>query len=189
MDILALHLSPRQGGNSEILLDDFIEGAQSAGARVEKVSVSGRRIEPCTGCGACESSGSCILSDDMDELYPKLLAASKLVVSSSLFFYDVPAAGKALIDRVQPLWARRYTLKNLPAKPGAKGFLLALGATKGEDLFVPIHLTVKYFFDALGLPKKFDSLCLRQVEKMGDMASRQADRQKAREAGASFVKD
>jgi hypothetical protein len=99
----------------------------------------------------------------------------------------VPAKGKALIDRSQALWVRRYVLNLKEAlKPDGRGFLLALGATQGKNLFIPVGLSVKYFFDSLGLPKTFDGLFFRGVEKPGDLARRPEILASLREAGLAF---
>ena len=188
MDIIGLHLSPRQGGNSDVMLAEFSRGAAAAGATVRRFSVSDRRIEPCLACSACDIAGQCPTSDDMQELYPLLAQAKFIVVSTSIFFYDVPAQGKALIDRSQALWVRRHVLKRPEAlKPDGRGFLLALGATKGENLFLPVSLSVGYFFDALGfLPKTFQTLFLRQVEAPGDLERQPEKMSLIHEAGLGF---
>ena len=187
MDILSLHLSPRRGGNSEVMLDTFNEGAAEAGAKTLKFSVAGRRVGPCVGCGSCDSTGQCVITDDLEELYPLLATARNVVVSTSIYFYDVPAQGKALIDRSQALWARRYTLKlEETVKSDGRGFLLALGATRGANLFLPVSLSVKYFFDALGLPTTFETLFFRQIEKMGDLSRRPEYLRQISEAGLAF---
>ena len=173
MDILSLHLSPNRGGNSEVMLTAFTQAVAETGLEVLNFSVAERRVEACLGCSACESTGQCVLSDDLDELYPLLASARNIVISTSLYFYDVPAKGKALIDRSQALWSRRYVLNQKETlKPDGRGFLLALGATKGENLFVPVNLSIRYFFDALGMPKTFETLFFRGLEKPGDLAQR-----------------
>jgi len=188
MDILALHLSPRKKGNSAVMLDEFLRGAKEAGAGAVSYSVAEHNIKPCMGCGACEKTGECVITDDdMGELYPLLATAPMVVVSTSLFFYDVPAQGKALIDRTQPLWSRRYALKRTETlRPEGRGFLLAVGATKGKDLFMPVSLSVKYFFDSIGMPKEFDTLFFRQVEALGDMAKHPDYMKEIYEAGLAF---
>ncbi len=152
MDILALHFSPRKNGNSARMLEEFLKGAQSAGASAQTFSAADLKIQPCVECGGCDTTGECVLDDDMGQLYAPLAAAKKIVISTPLFFYDVPAQGKALIDRTQPLWARRYILKRTETlRPDGLGFLMAVGATKGRDLFLPVSLCVKYFFDSIVL--------------------------------------
>ncbi|MDR0882329.1 MAG: flavodoxin family protein [Candidatus Adiutrix sp.] len=188
MDILGLHLSPRRNGNSAAMLEEFLRGARHGGAAAESYFVADHDIRACTGCAACEETGQCVITDDdMAELYPRLATAPRIVVATSLFFYDVPAGGKALIDRAQTLWARRYRLGQTDMlRPDGRGFLLALGATKGRDLFVPVSLCVKYFFDALGLPRQFDHLFFRQIEGLGDLAGRDDYMSQIYEAGRAF---
>jgi len=187
MDILCLHLSPHQGGNSEVMLDAFAQGAGEAGAETLKFSVAGRRVEPCLGCGSCERDGQCVIDDELRDFYPVLASARNVVVGTSIYFYDVPAKGKALIDRSQALWVRRYVLNQKEAlKPDGRGYLLALGATRGKNLFNPVSLSIRYFFDALGLSKTFESLFFPGLEKPGDLAGRADLLASLREAGLAF---
>jgi len=187
MDILGLHLSPHQGGNSEVMLDSFVQGADEAGANVVKFSVAGHRVEPCRGCGSCNETGQCVIDDEMREFYPVLASARNVVVATSIYFYDVPAKGKALIDRSQALWVRRYVLNLKEAtKPDGRGYLLALGATRGKNLFNPVSLSIRYFFDALGLPKTFGNLFFPGLDKPGDLARQPELLSSLREAGLAF---
>ena len=188
MVILALHLSQRKTGNSAIMLKEFLRGAREAGAEAVEFSVADLKIKPCQGCSACEKTGECVIKDDdMTKLIPFLAKAPMVVVATSLFFYDVPAQGKALIDRTQPLWSWRYTLNRTDSlRPDGKGFLLALGATKGKDLFVPVNLCVKYFFDSIGMPKTFESLEFRQIEGLGNMAEHADHMAALYQAGLDF---
>ena len=187
MDILCLQLSPRQGGNSDTMLAAFSQGLAETGLKVIKFSVAEHRVEPCLGCSACDDTGQCAISDDLGDLYPLMAEAENVVVSTSIYFYDVPAKGKALIDRAQALWARRYLLNQKEmSKPGGRGFLLALGATRGENLFIPVSLSVRYFFDALGLPKTFETLFFRGLDKPGELARQPDKLETIREAGLAF---
>ena len=71
-------------------------------------------------------------------------------IASPIFFYNMTAQLKAVIDRCQTFWARKYKLKL--KDPGAnmrRGFLLSVGATRGKNLFEGLHLTAQYFFDAI----------------------------------------
>ena len=189
MTILALHLSPRKNGNSEIMLDEFLRGVrQASSSEVIKFSVADHNIEPCTGCSICEKTGQCVIKDDdMKQLYPLLASAPKIVVSTSIFFYDVPGKGKNLIDRTQPLWSHRYTLgRTATLRPNGQGFLLALGATKGKDLFIPVELSIKYFFDSIGFPKTFEKLFFPQIEGLKNMAEHPSHLEQLYQAGLNF---
>jgi protein-tyrosine-phosphatase len=87
-----------------------------------------------------------------------------------VFFYNVTAQLKALIDRCQALWARKYRLKLVdPARKLRCGVLLAAGATRGQNLFEGIKLTTQYFFDAIDA--RFSAnLTYRGIEGPKDMA-------------------
>ena len=85
--ILILSGSPRKGGNSDILCDEFQKGALSTGAEVEKIRVVEKKIAPCSGCYYCrESGGKCAYNDDMAELLQKIIDADVLVLSSPVYF-------------------------------------------------------------------------------------------------------
>jgi multimeric flavodoxin WrbA len=185
--VLGLHFSPRKDGSSGVLLERFREGAVEAGADFTLLSVSDHpEIKGCQECGACDASGECRFRDDMDVFYEAWEKADRIVVGSSIFFYDIPAQGKAVIDRSQAFWARRYRLgQHKDGKPGAKGFLLAVGATKGSNLFTPATLSIRYFFDSLAYPKDFDTLFFSGVE--GPQHLTEEQKNMAREAGRNFV--
>lgn len=150
MLILGLAGSPRNGSNSEILLDEALLGASEAGAEAEKAVLAKLKISPCIGCGSCEKTGECIIKDDMQKLYEKIEAAHALILSSPIYFYGLSAWAKAVIDRAQALWSRRYIMKDPRYGRDKKGFLIAVAATEGGKLFLGPQLTAKYFFDAAG---------------------------------------
>ena len=146
MKVLGIMGSPRIKGNADLLLDEALNGAKSQGAEVEKLVVDKLKISPCKEYLGCFRDGNCVIRDDMDAIYPKLLEADLLILASPMFFYGVSAQAKALIDRCQALWARKHVLKqNLP-DGGRKGAFIAVGATRGKRLFEGATLTVKYFF-------------------------------------------
>jgi arsenate reductase len=171
MFVLGLMGSPRRQGNTDLLLAAFLEGAQAKGAEVLKVDVAFKNIAPCQGCRFCEQQGFCRQKDDaMQEIYQLLRRADCVVIATPMFFYGPSAQLKALIDRSQALWARRYRMKLTDPKARFRmGFLLAVGATKGKDLFTGTSLTAKYFFDAVGAHYE-GFLGFRQVEEPGAIA-------------------
>ena len=108
MKILAIWGSPRRGGNTDILLGAFIDGATQGGAEVERIALRELKISPCLEIYHCFKDGTCPIKDDMLPLYDKLLAADVVVMASPIFFYSVSGQAKVFIDRTQALWARRY---------------------------------------------------------------------------------
>ena len=168
MTILGIMGSPRIEGNTDLLLDEALKGAQSQGAEVEKLIVDKLSIEPCREYYGCLNDGNCVISDDMDDIYPRLLKADGVIVASPMFFYGLTAQVKALIDRCQALWVRRYNLKQDLPGSGRKGAFIAVGATKGKALFDGSILTVKYFFEAIGV-EYVDELLIQGVDNKGEI--------------------
>jgi multimeric flavodoxin WrbA len=169
MKVLGIMGSPRRQSNTEILLDKALEGAREAGAEVEKVLVSKLKISPCLEIYACFKDGNCAIKDDMQSLYQKMLEADHIILASPIFFYGVTSQAKAAIDRCQALWARRHVLgMGKEDKRQRRGAFISVGATRGERLFDGAVLTVKYFFDAIGVRYSGD-LLVRGIDNKGQI--------------------
>ena len=160
--------SPRIKGNTDVLLDEALSGAESQGAQVEKILVDRLIISPCREYYGCTKDGNCTIKDDMEQIYPKLLDSDRIIVASPMFFYGLTSQLKALIDRSQAIWARKYLLKQKRPDTGRKGAFIAVGATKGKNLFDGSILTIKYFFEALSITYA-DELLIRKVDKKGEI--------------------
>lgn len=99
-NILAIVSSPRKGGNSEMLVDRFIEGAQEAGHFPQKICLRDKKIAPCTACEACLGNGGvCVQKDDMEEILQKMIEADVILLSTPVYFYSISAQLKIMIDR------------------------------------------------------------------------------------------
>ncbi|MBN1692559.1 MAG: flavodoxin family protein [Dehalococcoidales bacterium] len=167
MKVLAMMASPRIKGNSDILLDEAIKGAQTAGAVVEKIVLDKLRITPCKEIYHCLKDGTCPLRDDMTGIYDKILATDAIIIATPIFFYTVSAQLMAFISRCQAFWSRKYVLKNLDI-PLKRGGFICVGATKGIRLFEGPKLTMKYFFQAINAEYK-EELLIRGVDKKGEI--------------------
>ncbi|MCD6294629.1 MAG: NAD(P)H-dependent oxidoreductase [Deltaproteobacteria bacterium] len=169
MFVLGLQGSPRAKGNTSILLSAFLDEVERLGGRVSTLDATQMKVMPCRGCGVCERKGYCPQDDDMQAAYPLLRKADLVVLATPIYFYGPTAQLKAFIDRSQALWSRKYVLDlEDPMRKWRKGFLLAVGATKGKNLFDGTNLTAKYFFDAVGAGFE-GTLGYRRLEKAGDI--------------------
>ncbi len=187
MFILGLQGSPRLHGNTSILLAHFLEEAGKLGARTQTVDAAKKNIPACRECGTCEKKGFCPIDDDMQGIYPLLWEADLIVLATPIFFYGATAQLKALIDRSQALWSRKYALGlSDPGRQWRKGVLLAIGATKGKNLFEGVSLTAKYFFDAVGADF-VGELTYRQIESSGDIKAHPTALNDAKEMAQSLA--
>ena len=189
MKVLGLFGSPRRGGNTDLLLEEALKGAKAEGAEVEALYLSDLNIIPCRECLQCFNDGKCIILDDMQKVYPKLLEADFIILASPIFFYGVTGWAKALIDRCQALWSRKYILKDESfGREGKrrKGFFISVGGTKGQRVFEGAILTAKYFFDVLNA-EYMGELVFREVDAKGDILNHSEALQQAFEAGRRLI--
>ena len=171
MLVVGLQGSPRRKGNSRFLLDTFLAAATERGAETEFIDVDRRNIVPCKEYTVCETRGTCPIDDDvLHDIYPLIRRADVIVAATPVFFYNMTAQLKALIDRCQLFWARKYRLRlRDPRHQTKKVFLLSMAATRGKNLFDAIHLTLDYFADAIDA-QYAGHLIYRGIEGPKDMA-------------------
>lgn len=98
--VLIISASPRKHGNSDLLCDRFLSGAQDVGHHAEKIFLRDKKINYCLACDACKKNGgTCIQKDDAGAVLEKMVAADVLVLATPVYFYTMNAQMKALIDR------------------------------------------------------------------------------------------
>lgn len=170
MLVLGLQGSPRRRGNTHFLVSSFLAEAERLGARTRLLEVDRMHVVPCKEYVVCEKRGFCPIEDDVKtEVYPLLREADFVVVGTPVFFYNMTAQLKAVVDRCQVFWARKYRFRLRDPKHQKKeGILLSMAATRGKKLFDAIHLTVKNFFDALDIAYA-EALTYREIEGPKDM--------------------
>ena len=153
MKVLGITGSPRRGGNTDLLLAEFMRGAANKGAEVKTIILNDLKIALCQHCDACLEKGICKIEDDMQMIYQELEQADRIVLASPIQFMGVTAQMKAMIDRCQALWARKYLLKVPPLGNGRerKGFFISVGGRKVANLFEPALVTVKTIFRVLDI--------------------------------------
>lgn len=99
MKVLAISSSPRKGGNSDVLCDEFLKGAAESGHTVQKIRLAEKQIAPCLGCYGCSENHICVRKDDMTEVLGALKSADVIALASPVYFYSICAQMKTMIDR------------------------------------------------------------------------------------------
>ena len=189
MLVLCLEGSPRKKGNTKYLSSAFLDEVQKLGAQTKLVHVTQKNIVPCKELIVCEKKGYCPIDDDMKhEIYPLLRQADVVILASPIFFFNMTAQLKALVDRCQTFWARKYIFKLAdPGKKMRRGYVLSVGASRGKNLFDGIELTGKYFFDAIGASYE-GSLTYRGIEGPKDMAEHPTVGEEVKKAATDLIK-
>lgn len=110
MKVLALSSTPRKEGNSDILADNMIKGAESTGAKVEKVRLAQLSIAGCRACNACKKGKKliCAQKDDMLPLLKKVMEADAYIFASPIYFFSANSQMKAFLDRCYALMKPGY---------------------------------------------------------------------------------
>jgi len=167
MRVVGIASSPREGGNSERLLVRFLEGTVERGAEATKLRTSALDIAPCRSCDQCHVDGTCAVADDAQRVLEQLIAADIIVLASPVYYAGLPSQAKALVDRCQPLWVRKYLLeRTLPPTPCGhlrrRGVFLCTAGNPQAD-FSAIRATVQIFFDVLGA-EPWAELCVPGLE-------------------------
>jgi multimeric flavodoxin WrbA len=91
--------SPREKGNTHVLISKILEAATSKGAQTELVILKDLDIKECDGCMLCWKGDDCNKMDDMNKLYSKLADYDVLIFGSPVYWYGPTAIMKAFIDR------------------------------------------------------------------------------------------
>ena len=144
MEIVAFIGSPRKGGNTDLLVDQILQGAQSRGRRTHKQYIYDLSILPCLDCRACKKEEQlCILNDDMRLIYPQLEKADTIILGTPLYWYGPSAQMKLLIDRLRPFIANR--------KLQGKKAIVVFPSQEGSHACASLREMFQKSFEYLGL--------------------------------------
>ncbi len=181
MKVVAVSGSPRKKGNSERLLDAFLEGAERAGAEIKIARVADMSIAPCRDCGECERIGRCVAPDDHPPIADEILHADVFVLSAPVYFSGFPGMTKNFIDRFQGLWARRYLLGQV-SPVGPRGYLLSVGGARSMKNFDGLITTFHYLMLSI-CGKAVEHLVYPNMDSLGAIDAHRTALLDAREAG------
>ena len=177
--LVAVYGSPRRGGNTDTLLNRFLEGVTSCNLldhdslNIEKIFVSNLKISSCRECNSCSKTGECIVHDEMQALYAKLIDCDFLAVASPIFFTTVSGYLKAFIDRFQRFWALKYELKRkIIVKKNRKGILISTAGSKPKDIFDCTKKVMRALFEVLYI-EYFCDFLFNNTDQKGDILKNQ----------------
>jgi multimeric flavodoxin WrbA len=172
------------------LLAELMKGAANRGAEVKTIVLNDLDFIACQHCDACLKKGKCKYQDDMQMVYRELEQADRIVLASPIQFMGVTAQMKAMIDRCQALWARKYILKQPPLGNGRerKGLFVSVGGRRVANLFDGALITIKSLFVVLDVTYAGE-LLFRNVDEKGAIAKHPDALRQAFFAGQKLVED
>ena len=122
--VVVISTSLRAGSNSQVLAEQFAEGAKSAGNEVEFITLRGKEIKFCVGCLACQKTGACVFKDDVPAIMESVLNADVVCWATPIYYYEMSGQMKTLIDRMNAMYPKDYRFRDI--------YLLAT-ATEDEE--------------------------------------------------------
>ncbi len=186
--LLAVAASPRRNGNSETLLKEFARAAEDAGWTVDMLRVNDLKFRACQACDACAKDGKCILNDDMQDVYPKIINADALVIASPVTFGSMNAQLKMFIDRFQCWWNAKYNLEKpfIREEENRQGFFICVGALKRKRYCENAEEIIKVYFHNIN-HKLLGSLFFRGYDEKGAILEDPDAMAETYQAGKDFI--
>jgi len=180
MNILGISGTPREGGNSEILLNAALEPFIESGWDITKILLSEKKIEPCIGCDICIERKNCCIDDDMTEVYSAYKKCNAIIISAPAYYRNVPAQLKALIDRT-------YAAVGLLA--GKLGGAISVGRGQGGGQAIVLTIIHNFYLSsgALCVPGEINGVSA-VADKPGDILSQPKRLKQARILGENILK-
>ena len=111
--VIVISTSLRKSSNSDMLADQFAEGAKAAGHEVEKISLVGKNIQFCKGCLGCQKLGRCVINDDVNDIMAKVLQADVICWATPIYYYEMSGQMKTLIDRMNAMYEQDYHFRDI----------------------------------------------------------------------------
>lgn len=192
MKVVAFLGSPREGGNTDLLLREALRGIEESGVQAEIFPLNTMNIMPCQNCGGCDETGTCIYEDDMTRVYQAIRECDRIILASPIFFSALSAQVKVMVDRCQAFWCEKYLLKKpiLAGPYGRKGLLLLVGGQKreiGMQGMQCAEISAKAFFRTVSVPEH-KTLSYTGIDAKGAIRQHPTALRDAYDAGRDLVR-
>jgi multimeric flavodoxin WrbA len=177
MKVLALIGSPRKFGNTDLLVEQLLEGARSKGYSTEKLYLYDYTISLCSDCRGCKKGDYvCCVHDEMQQIYPLMAGTDVIVFGTPLYWYGPSAKMKMLIDRMRPFVENKILVgkRAVVVSPSAEG---PVACNPMLEMFRRMFLYIGVEFAGEILAKAYDK---------GEVADNREELIRAFEFGASL---
>jgi len=172
--VIGLLGSPLSDGNTAKLLDRALKGAEDAGCIVEKILVTNLDFQACEEMLFCKDHDTCIIDDDMQQLYPKFKEMDGLIIATPVMTMGIPGKLKSMMDRFQVFFMAKYMRKkpfiSKERRKERRGLFICISGMKIPDVFVGVKLTVMAFFDIIDCQYS-DELLISDMDTIRDVSA------------------
>ena len=172
--VIGLLGSPLSDGNTAKLLDRALKGAEDAGCIVEKILVTTLDFQACKEMLFCKDHDTCIIDDDMQQLYPKFKEMDSLIIATPVMTMGIPGKLKSMMDRFQVFFMAKYMRKkpfiSKERRAGRRGLFICISGMNIPEVFVGAKLTVRAFFDIIDC-QYTDELLISDMDTIRDVTA------------------
>ncbi len=101
MKVLAINGSPQKNGNTVTLINELFKIFERKGIETEMIQLGNKPVHGCTACMKCgeiQNHKCQIKNDHLNYCISKMEEADGIIIGSPVYFADVTAEIKALID-------------------------------------------------------------------------------------------
>lgn len=171
--VLAILGSPLADGNTSHLLDHAIRGVQDAGCTVDKILVTNLSFESCQEMMFCREQETCIMDDDMQQVYPKIRNADAIILATPVMCMGIPGKLKSFMDRCQVFYQAKYLRKHSLVPEGKRAsreaLVICIAGMNVPEVFVGARLTVRAFLDIIDC-RYGDDLLVSDMDTLQDVS-------------------
>ncbi len=188
MKIVVFNGSPRIDGNIDLLLNGALKAIDQNKHNLKVFRLNNMDIKPCQDCGGCDNTGTCIIDDDMGEIYEAIREADRIILASPIFFSGLSAQSKIMIDRCKALWCEKYILKReMPqGSYGRKGLVLLVGGMKKDTGIKCGEAQAMAFMRSISVPTH-EALGFTGIDKKGEILNHPDALEKSYEAAKRLI--
>ena len=160
--VVVISTSLRAGSNSQVLAEQFAEGAKTAGHQVEFISLRGKEIKFCVGCLACQKLGACVIKDDVPAIMEQVLNADVVCWATPIYYYEMSGQMKTLIDRMNAMYPKDYSFRDVyllataTENEGGSPKRAETGLTGWIDCFPKSRLAGTLFCGGVTMPRDIE---------------------------------
>lgn len=176
--VLVISTSLRVNGNSDLLANQFLQGAKDSDHETVKINLANKNIQFCKGCLVCQQKKSCVIQDDMQQIVDEIQKADVIAFATPIYYYEMSGQMKTLLDRTNPLFAQDYNFRDI--------YLLATCADSNEQAIDVALMGLKGWIECFEKAEFKGIVRGVGVSKFGDVKQHEALLKQAYELGANI---
>ncbi len=170
--IIGLLGSPLPDGNTAKLLERALQGARDAGCETETIHVATLSFEPCMEMMFCKEHDTCIMDDDMQQMYGRFKDMDSLIIATPVMTMGIPGKLKGFMDRFQVFFMAKYVRKQpfvtKAQKKNRRALFICISGMKIPGIFDGAKKTVHAFLDIIDCPF-WDELLVPGMDTVQDV--------------------